>query len=359
MTDWHEIIGSVPRRSFSPDVVWADLEPGPWVRIDRTTEPAKWDEVVALDQPLVTQFEDGRTEGEGLASSSLSMPTMVVEFLDQLDPFDDHRVLDIGTGAGWTAALLSTRVGTHNVTTVEVDAGLSAKAAERLKAAGYEPRIIVGDGADGWPEGAPYDRIHATCAVPCVPHIWVKQTRPGGVIVTPFSAGYGCGAVLRLDVLGDGTAVGRFSGSADYMMMRAQRPAYGAARSWTQAVQRDVRVSRTQLDPRSLPYGPVSIDLTIAALVPGVISKFYTDANGATLWILDRETYEGAWASVDYEPGLPDYEVQQAGDRSLWDETEAAYLQWLKWGRPDITRFGITVTPDKQTIWLDTPANPL
>ncbi|XNL81066.1 hypothetical protein K8Z49_16890 [Actinomadura madurae] len=109
MTDWHEIIGSVPRRSFSPDVVWADLEPGPWVRIDRTTEPAKWDEVVALDQPLVTQFEDGRTEGEGLASSSLSMPTMVVEFLDQLDPFDDHRVLDIGTGAGWTAALLSAR----------------------------------------------------------------------------------------------------------------------------------------------------------------------------------------------------------------------------------------------------------
>ncbi|MCP9949882.1 hypothetical protein [Actinomadura madurae] len=123
MTDWHEIIGSVPRRSFTPDVVWADLGPGPWVRIDRTTDPAKWDEVVALDQPLVTQFEDGRTEGEGLASSSLSMPTMVVEFLDQLDPFDDHRVLDIGTGAGWTAALLSARVGAHNVTTVEVDRG--------------------------------------------------------------------------------------------------------------------------------------------------------------------------------------------------------------------------------------------
>ncbi len=359
MTDWHEIIGSVPRRSFTPDVVWADLGPGPWARIDRTADPDKWEEVVALDQPLVTQFEDGRTEGEGLASSSLSMPTLVVEFLEQLDPFDHDRVLEIGTGSGWTAALLSARVGPHNVTTMEVDAGLSAKAAERLRAAGHECRVIVGDGADGYPEVAPYDRIHATCAVSRVPYAWVEQTRPGGRIVTPFSAGFGYGAVLRLDVLDDGTALGRFAGSADYMVLRAQRPAYGPARTWAKAMERDVRVSRTRLDPRSLSYGPVSIDLTVAALVPGVVSRFYSDATGATAWVLDRESHEGAWASVDYEPGQPDYEVQQAGDRSLWDETEAAYLQWLKWGRPDITRFGITVTPDAQTIWLDTPANPI
>ncbi|GAA1809794.1 methyltransferase domain-containing protein [Actinomadura chokoriensis] len=359
MTNWQQIIGSVPRRSFTPDVVWADLGPGPWARLDRNTDPDQWDEIVALDQPLVTQFEDGRTEGEGVASSSLSMPKMVIEFLEQLDPFDGHRVLDIGTGAGWTAALLSARVGADNVTTIEVDAKLSAKAAERLNAAGYEPRVIVGDGTYGWGEGAPYDRIHATCAVPRVPYAWVEQTRPGGVIVTPFSAGFGYGAVLRLDVLNDGTAVGKFTASADYMMLRAQRPAHGPARSWTQAAKRDVRVNRTRLDPRSLPYGPVSIDLTIATLVPGVVSRFYTEGDEATLWVLDRESHEGAWASVDYEPGQPDYEVQQAGDRSLWDETEAAYLQWLRWGRPDITRFGITITPDTQTIWLDTPTNPI
>jgi protein-L-isoaspartate(D-aspartate) O-methyltransferase len=64
--------------------------------------------------------------------------------------------------------------------------------------------------------------------------------RPGGRIATLFSAGFGCDAVLRLDVLNDGTAVGTFAGSADYMVMRAQRLAYGSARSWVQAVQRDV-----------------------------------------------------------------------------------------------------------------------
>ncbi|XVQ11847.1 hypothetical protein ACQP1W_04475 [Spirillospora sp. CA-255316] len=179
MTDWHEVIGSVPRRSFTPEVVWADLGPGPWARIDRTTDPDKWEQAVALDQPLVTQFEDGAAEGEGLATSSLSMPTMVVRFLEQLNPFDHHRVLEIGTGAGWTAALLSAQVGADNVTTVEVDPVLGLLAAGRLKAAGYGPRVVIGDGADGWPAGAPYDRVHATCAVSRVPYAWIGSSRLG------------------------------------------------------------------------------------------------------------------------------------------------------------------------------------
>ncbi|WP_242888358.1 methyltransferase domain-containing protein [Actinomadura litoris] len=315
--------------------------------------------MTALDQPLVTRFEDGAAEGTGLATSSLSMPTMVVRFLEQLDPYDHHRVLEIGSGSGWTAALLSARVGAENVTTVEISPDLAARAAGRLKAAGFEARVIVGDGAHGWADGAPFDRVHVTCAVSRIPYAWIEQTRPGGVIVAPFSAGYGCGAILRLDVLEDGTAVGRFSGSADYMLLRSQRPAGGPARAWTRAVERDVRVRRTRLDPRSMPYGPVSLDLAIAAQVPDVVSRFYSDADGATLWVLDRADHHGPWASVDYGPGAPDHEVQQAGERSLWDETEAAYLQWLRWGRPDISRFGITVTPHEQKVWLDEPGNPL
>ncbi|MFI0485651.1 methyltransferase domain-containing protein [Actinomadura sp. 9N215] len=359
MTDWHNVIGSVPRSSFTPDVVWADLGPGPWARVDRAADPGEWERVVALDQPLVTQFEDGKAEGEGLATSSLSMPEMVVGFLEQLDPYDHHRVLEIGTGSGWTAALLSARVGAENVTTVEISPELAVRAGERLRAAGFAPRVVVGDGAEGWADGAPYDRVHATCAVSRVPYAWVEQTRVGGVIVTPFSAGYGYGAVLRLDVLDDGTAVGRFGGSADYMLLRSQRPAGGAARTWARAAERDVRVRRTRLDPRALRYGPVSVDLAVAAMVPGVVSRFYSDADGATLWVLERDDHRGSWASVEYEPGQADFEVQQAGDRSLWDETEDAYLRWLRWGRPDITRFGMTVGADAQRVWLDEPGNPV
>ncbi|MFC5752160.1 methyltransferase domain-containing protein [Actinomadura rugatobispora] len=312
---------------------------------------------MALDQPLIIQFEDGRAEGEGLATSSLSMPSVVAEFLEQLDPSHHHRVLEIGTGAGWTAALLSAQVGSGNVTTVEVDPELGLLAAGRLKAAGYRPRVVIGDGTEGWPAGAPYDRVHATCAVSRVPYAWIEQTRPGGVIVAPYAPGFGFGALLRLEVLAGGVAVGRFAGSADYMMLRSQRPLGGQAREWTRAAERGVRTSRTGIDPRALRYGPVSVDLAVAVLVPGVVSRYYEDEEGATLWVMARDDHGGPWASVDYEPGAPDFEVQQAGDRSLWDEVEAAYTRWLAWGRPDITRFGLTVTPEAQTVWLDDPGN--
>lgn len=350
---------SVPRRLFAPDVVWVDLGPGPWVRVDGNTDPGKWEEVVTLDRPLITQFDDGDAEGEGLVTSSLSMPSVVAEFLAQLDPQDHHRILEIGTGTGWTAALLSHRVGAENVTSIEIDAHLAATAEDRLKAAGYLPYVVVGDGGLGRSDRAPYDRLHATCAVSRIPPAWIEQTRPGGVIVCPYSPGFGYGQILRLDVLPDGTAVGRFAGSADYMLLRSQRPAAGPARRWAQAATGEVTVTETRLDPRTIRHAPVSADLVIATLVPGVVSRFYSDDDGATLWVLDAAGPDGSWASVDYEPGRQSYRVEQTGDRRLWDEVEAAYTRWLSWGRPNITRFGMTVSRDTQRVWLDHPHNEL
>jgi protein-L-isoaspartate O-methyltransferase len=357
MTDWGAVAGAVPRRLFVPEVVWADLGPGPWVRVDTNADPARWEEVVALDQPLVTRFEDGERDGEGLATSSVSMPKVVIAFLDRLDPQDHHRVLEIGTGSGWTAALLSARVGAGNVTSVEIDPVVAAGAAERLKASGHLPHLVVADGEAGWPAGAPYDRVHATCAVSRVPRSWVEQTRPGGVIVCPYGPGFGYGQILRLDVLPGGRAVGRFGGSADYMMLRSHRPAGGSARRWARATVGEVAVSETSLDPRAIRQAPVSADLVIATLVPGVVSRFYSDADGATLWVLDAGGPGGSWASVDYEPGRSAFRVEQAGDRRLWDEVEAAYVRWLAWGRPDITRFGMNLTADTERIWLDRPGD--
>ncbi|MBT2207877.1 methyltransferase domain-containing protein [Actinomadura sp. NEAU-AAG7] len=358
MIDWHEVFEQVPRSLFAPPVFWADLGPGPWARIDRDADSALWAEVVARDQPLVIQFEDGHAEGTGLATSSLSMPTVVAEFLSRLDPLPHDRVLEIGTGSGWTAALLSSRPGVK-VTSVEVDPDMAAQAAKRLKGAGFHPRLIVGDGAEGWPPGAPYDRVHATCAVTSIPNAWIEQTRPGGVIVAPYSPGFGCGTIVRLDVLPDGAAIGRFCGSADYMLLRSHRPAGGRPRAWVDAG-RKAAGSATRLDPRLIRSAPVSVDLVIATLVPGVVSRFYEDieqTGEATLWVLDARGPGGAWASVDYVPGHETYRVEQAGDRALWEEVEDAYAQWLKWGRPDITRFGMTVTPQAHTIWLDDPSN--
>ncbi|MGX1887169.1 protein-L-isoaspartate O-methyltransferase family protein [Streptomyces sp. NPDC055287] len=97
-----------------------------------------------------------------------------------------HRVLELGTGLGWNAALLSARAGPGQVACVEADPGLAAAARERLKAVGAEVTVEVGDGAQGLPTHRPYERLIATYAVDQVPWPWVEQVRPGGRIVTPW-----------------------------------------------------------------------------------------------------------------------------------------------------------------------------
>ncbi|MFD7450082.1 hypothetical protein [Kitasatospora sp. NPDC059827] len=66
-----------------------------------------------------------------------------------------------------------------------------------------------------------------------------------------------------------------------------------------------------------------------------------------------------SWATVDREPGRTAYEVVQSGPRRLWDEVEAAWGRWDAHGRPGFERFGLTVSPDGQAVWLDTPDFPV
>ncbi|RFS86287.1 hypothetical protein D0T12_06685 [Actinomadura spongiicola] len=97
-----------------------------------------------------------------------------------------------------------------------------------------------------------------------------------------------------------------------------------------------------------------------AGLVPGVRGDLFygTEPTGeATLWLLDAAGPGCSWASVDHVPGEDAFVVEQAGGRRLWDEVEAAYFQWLRWGRPALTRFGLTVTSDGQRVWLDEPTD--
>ncbi|MGH3328236.1 MAG: methyltransferase domain-containing protein [Streptomycetales bacterium] len=361
---WRRALHQVPRHLFVPAVAWADPDgPASPYPVHRVANPAAWWGAVYSDASLVTQFHDGRADvvsGRGIASSSCSAPGVVVTFLEHLDLHRHQAVLEIGTGTGWTAALLSWRVGEHGVTSVEVDPALSEQAAKNIGSSGYTPRLVVGDGADGHPDGAPYDRVHATCAVASVPYAWVSQTRPGGVIVVPFSPGFGYGHLVRLDVQGDGSAVGRFLGAAGFMFLRSHRPADGAAFDWVHDGD-DPAESLTRIDPRTIAYAPGGASVAISALVGGVQGRIYHDTDGgsgeATFWVLDNSGHHGSWASVDYEPGKGEYLVHQIGPRRLWDEVSDAYFRWCSWGRPARERFGLTVNPSGQCTWLDHPDN--
>jgi protein-L-isoaspartate(D-aspartate) O-methyltransferase len=97
-----------------------------------------------------------------------------------------ERVLEVGTGSGYHAALLAAIVGPSNVVSIERHQALAERARETLSAAGFgEVTVIVGDGSLGFPARAPYDCILATAGAPRIPESWPSQLAVRGRIVAP------------------------------------------------------------------------------------------------------------------------------------------------------------------------------
>ncbi|MFD5385160.1 methyltransferase domain-containing protein [Streptomyces sp. NPDC127074] len=144
---------------------------------------ARWLAGAYADAPLATRVRDGE-----LITSS-SQPSLMARMLQALQVRDGDRVLEIGAGTGYNAALLAHRLGDTHVTTLDLDPEITEAARNHLAAAGFRPAVVTGDGARGCPLHAPYDRIIATCAVASIPPAWLGQCRPGALILTPLATG--------------------------------------------------------------------------------------------------------------------------------------------------------------------------
>ncbi len=124
---------------------------------------------------------------------TISAPHMVLIMTDRLKVSPGMKVLEVGTGSGYQAAILSELISGENggkegmVITIERIKELAEFAYDNLKKTGYikNVKIIVGDGSKGYPELAPYDRIIVTAAAPKVPRSLIEQLKPGGIMVIP------------------------------------------------------------------------------------------------------------------------------------------------------------------------------
>lgn len=125
---------------------------------------------------------------DGLPLSSSSEPGIMAVMLEQLQPSRGDRVLEIGAGTGYNAAILASLVGAEGaVTTIDIGPEVAREARENLDRAGFsQVHVIAGDGWEGFLEGAPYDRIVVTVGVWDLSPRWVEQLRTGGVLVAPL-----------------------------------------------------------------------------------------------------------------------------------------------------------------------------
>ena len=137
-------------------------------------------EAAYRNEAILTKQTEG---GHGLSSSS--QPSIMAIMLEHLHLEPGHRVLEIGAGTGYNAALLHHIVGPEGrVLTVDIDPETAGRARKALK--GTRIKVVTADGREGHAAGAPYDRIIVTASHDEVPRAWLEQLRPGGLVEAPL-----------------------------------------------------------------------------------------------------------------------------------------------------------------------------
>lgn len=146
-----------------------------------------------LDQAVMVKHDR-----DGSPISSASQPKIVAIMLEQLQVSPGHRVLEIGTGTGYNAALLGVLSGSSGVVvTVELERDLAEQAAQILAHLGYDKvDVVVGDGRDGYAQRAPYDRVIVTTGAREVASPWSNQLLDGGRMVVPIVNHNGVGSIV-------------------------------------------------------------------------------------------------------------------------------------------------------------------
>src|SRR5882757_6028492 len=159
---WRAAVEAVPREAFLGGRVYRPVArsgPNWWEPV--TPEQVGqdyWLDLAYQDVTWVTQLDGTDAQGppRGIPTSSSTMPSLVVRMLEDLDVRDGDRVLEIGTGTGYSTALLARRLGGELATSVEIDPGVAARAAGALRETGYAPHLVRGGGRAGYSERAPY-----------------------------------------------------------------------------------------------------------------------------------------------------------------------------------------------------------
>lgn len=357
---WQSILFGVPREIFVP-AYYEQAGDDQWheVSVHNAEQRQRWLSGVYRDETLIIQLADvpipeplgGGTDK--MWTSSSTAPSLMVRMLHELELADRHRVLEIGTGSGYNAALLCSRVGDSNVTSVDISPELIDAARGHLAEIGHHPSLITGDGWDGYQPNAPYDRIIATCAVEAIPTAWLDQLATGGIVLTDWRRHIG-GTIVKLRKDQDGLLTGKFvSDWAGFMYLRHTASVALPIGTAPPIADNDTHSDTTDVDPRLLLTDPSFVFLIQVYLRDCRLAQtFWRDTEEPAIRITAED---GSWCEVNCRPVHGRYELVNGGDRHLWRTVEQAHEWWERHQRPSWNQFGMTVTATDQWIWYDNP----
>jgi len=350
--EWHEAVSATPRHVLLPQW-WRRIPNSPseeWELTGHGMDLVDRMAAVYADETLVTRVgplhaDHARPDERAIGSptSSSTLPGLVVSMLHMLNPKPGQEVLDVGTGSGYSAALMSRRIGDAHVTSVNVEPYLVQVARDRLATFGRTPRLEVTDATGALP-GSEYDRIMATVSVRPVPESWLRALRPGGRIVTTIAH---TALLITADMGPDGVATGSVHPDpATFMETRREADYPPKLNSlFTTARESDGEQVRRPDGPVPDLWQEWPLRYLFELDTPGVETRAATFPEGRrVLWLLAAD---GSWARAEDGPAPA---VHQGGGRCLWDDLERIRRKWEERNRFSLQSLTVRLTPERSTL---------
>ncbi|MFD5425481.1 ATP-grasp peptide maturase system methyltransferase [Streptomyces sp. NPDC127084] len=354
---WRAAVEAVPRHRFVPGFYLpADERDGQgltvWEPVTAELDYGRWLAAAYSDTTLITQFDGDEPDWKspqaqhgGAPTSSSTLPSLVVRMWADAEVTEGHTVLEIGTGTGYSTALACERLGSADVTSIEVDPHRLEQAASALYGCGYSPTLAVADGLYGyWPE-AKFDRIVAACSFRTVPPALLAQARPGGKILLTLSGWlYGYARVL-LTVNSDGTAEGQLMpGTVSFMSARTHAaPAFGNPAHWAAGLPERGRAARHSPE-RITAATEQAFHLRFLAQCATPDAQMTTV--GEVVHLADVVT--GSAATIT--PTEDRWDVREGGPVKLWTRIEAVLSAYDEAGQPGPETFTLHVYDSGQHL---------
>ncbi|HEY1860874.1 MAG TPA: methyltransferase domain-containing protein [Gemmataceae bacterium] len=213
---------STPRHCFLDRVFIYQRKHDRWRAV--VTQPPEGDELLRLvyaDRALITKVHRPTSGGPDVPVSSSSQPSLMAQMLEDLRIRPGQRVLEIGAGTGYNAALLAQVA--EPVFSIDVDRQVVEEATEHLRR--FPDRHVEfrhGDGREGLPEEGPFDRIMVTAATPDLEPAWLRQTVDGGLVLAPLVLASGLAYIARGSVCA-GVFEGRLTRTAWFLPLRGEQ----------------------------------------------------------------------------------------------------------------------------------------